>query len=45
MTQSQMSTLLGISIRTLQTWKHKKNREKLYVLLEQLDYQVAQELL
>jgi len=45
MTQVQMSTLLGISIRTLQTWKHKKNREKLYVLLEQLDYQVAQELL
>ena len=45
MTQSQMSTLLGISIRTLQTWKHKKNRENLYVLLEQLDYQVAQELL
>ncbi len=45
MTQVQMSTLLGISIRTLQAWKHKKNREKLYVLLEQLDYHEAQELL
>ncbi len=45
MTQVQMSKLLGISIRTLQTWKHKKNIEKLYVLLAQLDYQVAQELL
>ncbi len=45
MTQVQISTLLGISIRTLQTWKHKKNRENLYVLLEQLDYREAQELL
>ena len=45
MTQSQMSKLLSISIRTLQNWKHKKNREKLYMLLEQLDYHEAQELL
>ena len=45
MTQIQMSKLLGISIRTLQTWKLKKNREKLYVLLAQLDYHEAQELL
>ncbi len=45
MTQAQMSQLLGISIRTLQAWKHKKNRENLYVLLERLDYHVAQNLL
>ena len=45
MTQVQMSKLLGISIRTLQTWKDKKNRENLYVLLERLDYHVVQNLL
>ncbi len=45
MTQVQMSKLLDISIRTLQAWKNKKNRENLYALLERLDYQSAEELL
>lgn len=43
MTQKQISKLLDISDRTLRSWK--SNREKLYTVLEQLDYFEAQELL
>lgn len=45
MTQSQMSSLLGVPTRTLRNWKNKKSREQLYALLEQLDYQSAEALL
>ena len=44
MTQKEMQMLLNIPDRTLRDWK-KGNREKLYQLLEQLDYHKAQELL
>lgn len=44
MNQQQMHKLLGVPERTLRDWK-KGNREKLYRLLETLDYDSAQELL
>ncbi len=43
MTQTQMSKLLGVSDRTLRSWK--KNRSELYTLLNRLDYTQAEELL
>lgn len=36
MTQQQMSKLLDVSDRTLRDWK--SNRNRLYTLLENLDY-------
>lgn len=44
MTQQQMQKLLNVPERTLRDWK-KGNREKLYKLLESLDYDKAEELL
>lgn len=43
MTQTQMSKLLDVPDRTLRSWK--KNRNKLYTLIEKLDYAQAEELL
>jgi len=43
MTQTQMAKLLDVSDRTLRSWK--KNRNKLYTLLERLDADQSQELL
>ena len=43
MTQTQMSKLLDVSDRTLRSWK--QNRNKLYTLIERLDYAQAEELL
>jgi hypothetical protein len=45
MTQAEMSGLLGVSTRTLQDWKNRENRSKLFALLKKLDYQSAEELL
>lgn len=44
MNQQQMHTLLDVPERTLRDWK-KGNRDKLYRLLETLDYNTAQQLL
>ena len=44
MTQQQMQELLNVPERTLRDWK-KGNREKLYQLLETLDYDQAEQLL
>ena len=44
MNQTQMHTLLDVPERTLRDWKT-GNREKLYKLLETLDYATAQHLL
>jgi len=44
MTQQQMQKLLNVPERTLRDWK-KGNREKLYRLLETLDYNQAEQLL
>ena len=44
MTQQQMHTLLDVPQRTLRDWKS-GNREKLYSLLETLDYEAVQSLL
>ncbi len=44
MTQQQMHTLLDVPQRTLRDWKS-GNREKLYALLETLDYDAVQTLL
>ena len=44
MTQQQMNDLLGISTRTLRHWKN-SNRQDLYHLLENLDYDNAKNLL
>ena len=44
MTQQQMHSLLGVPERTLRDWK-RGNREKLYTLLETLDYDAVQTLL
>jgi len=44
MTQQQMHKLLGVSERTLRDWK-KGKRDKLYMLLEILDFENAQKLL
>jgi transcriptional regulator with XRE-family HTH domain len=44
MTQQQMNDLLGVSPRTLRHWKN-SNRQNLYHLLENLDYNTAQKLL
>ena len=44
MTQQQMHTLLDVPERTLRDWKY-GNREKLYTLLETLDYEAVQTLL
>lgn len=41
MTQQQISKLLDVPDRTLRDWK--KNRHRLYSLLESLDYQEAKE--
>lgn len=41
MTQQQISKLLDVSDRTLRDWK--KNRHRLYNLLESLDYKEAKE--
>ena len=44
MNQQQMHKLLDVPERTLRDWK-KGNRDKLYKLLETLDYDTAQQLL
>ena len=44
MNQQQMHKLLDVPERTLRDWK-KGNRDKLYQLLETLDYETAQKLL
>lgn len=44
MTQQQMHSLLDVPQRTLRDWKS-GNREKLYTLLETLDYDAVQSLL
>jgi hypothetical protein len=44
MNQQQMHKLLDVPERTLRDWK-KGNRDKLYKLLEILDYDTAQQLL
>jgi len=44
MNQQQMHKLLDVPERTLRDWKT-GNRDKLYKLLETLDYEVAQQLL
>lgn len=44
MNQQQMHRLLGVPERTLRDWK-KGKRDKLYMLLETLDYETAQKLL
>jgi hypothetical protein len=44
MNQQQMHNLLDVPTRTLRDWK-KGNRDKLYKLLETLDYDTAQQLL
>jgi len=44
MNQQQMHKLLDVPERTLRDWK-KGNRDKLYKLLETLDYEAAQQLL
>jgi len=44
MNQQQMHKLLDVPERTLRDWK-KGNRDKLYKLLETLDYETAQRLL
>ena len=44
MTQQQMHKLLDVPERTLRDWKT-GNRDKLYKLLETLDYETAQQLL
>ena len=44
MNQQQMHKLLNVPERTLRDWK-KGNRDKLYKLLETLDYDTAQQLL
>ena len=44
MNQQQVYRLLGVSDRTLRDWK-KGKRNKLYMLLESLDYETAQKLL
>lgn len=44
MTQQEMQKLLNVPERTLRDWK-KGNREKLYQLLETLDYDQAKQLL
>ena len=44
MNQQQMHKLLDVPERTLRDWK-KGNRDKLYKLLETLDYDIAQKLL
>ena len=44
MNQQQMHTLLDVPERTLRDWKN-GNRDKLYKLLETLDYDTAQQLL
>ena len=41
MTQQQMSKLLDVPDRTLRDWK--KSGERLYALLEHIDYQEAKE--
>ena len=41
MTQQQISKLLDVPDRTLRDWK--KNRHRLYTLLESLDYGEAKE--
>lgn len=41
MTQQQMSKLLDVPDRTLRDWK--KNRHRLYDLLENIDYKIAKE--
>ena len=43
MTQTQMVKLLGVSDRTLRSWK--KNRSNLYTLLDRLDYKQSEDLL
>ena len=44
MNQQQMHKLLDVPERTLRDWKA-GNRDKLYKLLETLDYETAQQLL
>jgi predicted house-cleaning noncanonical NTP pyrophosphatase (MazG superfamily) len=44
MTQQQINNLLGVSSRTLRHWKN-SNRQNLYHLLENLDFESAQNLL
>ena len=44
MNQQQMHKLLDVPERTLRDWKT-GNRDKLYKLLETLDYETAQQLL
>lgn len=43
MTQTQMVKLLGVSDRTLRSWK--TNRNSLYTLLDRLDFNQSEELL
>lgn len=43
MTQTQIAKLLNVSDRTLRSWKQRQ--DKLYVLLERLDLNQAEELL
>lgn len=44
MTQVEMANLLGLSPRTLQDWKDKKNRQPLFYLLSNIDLKSAKEL-